>query len=89
MLDVKKHPVECFCFHLEKFWTRLAELGENKTESDYIYQAIGNLHAEYNIQVQLMKVDLAKGKLAIPAMEEIPKSWYKDLKDACWDNDSG
>ena len=65
---VRKNPVERFCIPLELVQARLQELGMEIPEKHFILQVLGNLPREYDIQCQVMQIELSARKLTIQGM---------------------
>ena len=76
---VWKNPVERFCIPLELVRARLQELGMEIPEKHFILQVLRNLPKEYDIQCQVMRIELSAGKLTIQGMYDQLELRYEDL----------
>ena len=65
---VWKNLVERFCILLELVHARPQELGIEILEKHFILQVLRNLPKEYNIQCQVMRIELSARKLTIQGM---------------------
>ena len=77
--SVRKNPVERFCIPLELVRARLLELGMEIPEKHFMLQVLGNLPKEYDIQCQVMRIELSAGKLNLQSMYDRLEMRYDDL----------
>ena len=66
--SARKNPVEIFCIPLELVRARLEELDIKIPDKYFVLQVLGNLTEEYDVQCQMMRIELSAQKLSIESM---------------------
>ena len=71
--------MERFCIPLELVRVRLEELVMGITDKHFILQVLGNLPKEYDVQCQIMGINISAGKLSIESMYKQLELRYNNL----------